>query len=47
MASPLLLLWTLRGGLDFLEVAKSRFRDQLPLSLGILPELALLGELVE
>ena len=41
------MLWLLRGGLNFLEAAKSRVGDQLPLSLGVLPELALLGELAE
>ena len=33
--------------MDLLEVAKSRVGDQLPLSFGVLPELALRGEMSE
>ena len=45
--SVLLLLRALRGGRDVLEVAQGRVRDHLPISIFILPDLALLGKLVE
>ena len=47
VGSLLLLLWAFSGRRDVLEVAQGRVRDHLPISLFILPDLALLGKLVE